>query len=39
MNRDLNPKSPDYEEINHSTATLGDDKKLKITNFDWPAVP
>jgi hypothetical protein len=38
MSRDLNPKSPDYEEISHSIATLGDDMKLKITKFDWPAV-
>jgi hypothetical protein len=39
MSRDLNPKSPDYEEIHHFFATLGDDKKIKIAKFDWPAMP
>jgi hypothetical protein len=39
MSRDLNPKSPDYEEINHSIATLGDDRKLKITKFEQTAAP
>jgi len=38
MSRDLNLNSPDYEEINHSISTLGGDRKLKITKFDWPAV-
>jgi hypothetical protein len=39
MSRDLNPKSPDDEEINHSIAIFGDDRKLKITKFGQPEAP
>jgi hypothetical protein len=39
MSRDLNPKSPDYEEISHSIATFCDNRKLKITKFGQPEAP